>query len=162
MQNDPTIQTEKPKPNFVERRKAREVALENGAPALWNQLRAAIQDACASYNTHYAATPGAAARAVTCKLENGKRVLVEKLIRTVHSASSFRDDKCSLIVSFESQPPVITVAGDAPVKAASFFISSGEDTAFIGSIDRPREVDDICRAILEPLFFPPANYSDVS
>lgn len=147
--------------NWVEKRKARETALEKGAPELWNRLRSAIQDACASYNEQYAAAPGSEDKRVTCQLENGKRVLVKKLIRTVHSASSFRDDNLSVIVSFETRPPVITVAGDPPVHATTYAISSSEDTAFIGSIESQRDVDDVCRAILEPVFFPRGNYRDV-
>lgn len=147
--------------NFVQKRIARETALEKGAPELWNRLRSAIQDACESYNTHYAAAAGARERAVICKLENGKRISVEKQIRTVHSASSHREDTISLIVSFEGRPPVITVAGDSPVTGATYPISSNEDTAFIGSTDRQRDLDDLCRAILEPLLFPSGNYRDV-
>lgn len=144
--------------NWVEKKSACERALADGAPDLWNKIRSAIQDSCESYNTLYGSVMENRA---TCELENGKRVRIEKQIRTINSPSSHRDDVMRIVVAFHADPPRVSVAGDGPVKSRDYPISSNETTAFIGSVERPFEPDELSKQIMEPLLFPTGNFRNI-
>ena len=145
--------------NWVERRLVRENALNTGGPEIWNKLRSSMQDACETYNNHCSHAPN---RQVKYELENCKRFRVKKTIRTIHSSSSHRDDCFFVIASFESAPPHIDVTGEGPVQSSAIPICSNEETVFFGSLEKPTDVEEISRRILEPLLFPTGQYRDVS
>jgi hypothetical protein len=64
--------------NWVDRRALRERNLDDGAPKVWDQVRGAIQDSCDSFNEHYKHPNQESA--VDCKLENGRRVKVSRIV----------------------------------------------------------------------------------
>ena len=144
--------------NWVERRKARKLALAAKAGSVWNEIRAAIQDACQSYNAWIGTSVNTT---VVCALENGKRVRISKDVRQVLSPTSWRDENITVVVEFSAgDSPSISVAGDGPVQSVNFKIDSDEERAFIkigGEVVSP---DQISERILNPLLFPTGKYVD--
>jgi hypothetical protein len=152
----PTIlETKDQNMNWVEKRLAKERSLESGAPGVWNKVRAAIQDACDTYNQSYGSTPE---RTVKCELENGKRLRIDGRLR-LNEGQGYRDADVSVVVSFEQSPPRIAVAEAGPVHAQTLTISSNETSAFIRS--EGFDADAISQQILEPLLFPTGKYTHI-
>ena len=143
--------------NWVERRVSRQRALNTGSPEVWNVVRQSIQDACESYTQICGPNPD---RQVKCQLENGKRVRISKSLRLKHT-DGHRDDVTTIVVSFEQNPPKINVAGEGPMESLDVFISSDEESAFIGSTKGALSADALCERILSPLLFPTVKYTNL-
>jgi hypothetical protein len=142
--------------NWVDRLHHRKMLLISGSAILWNDIRAAIQDACDSYNKHAQSSAGN----VNCVPENGKRLRVSKLVRETKTENSYRDDMVTVLISFDLDGPSINVVGDGPVPKAVFNISADDENAFIGTADEHLSADQISEKILRPLLYPTGNYSD--
>lgn len=144
--------------NWVDRKFARESTLAKGAPEIWNDVRAAIQDACESYNERYTATEE---RRVNCQIENGKRVRVTKTLRRIISPSSYRDEAMVIVVSLLADPYRISAVGD-PLGQLDQKISADESSVFLeGRTGNRIEADELSRWILELLLFPSGDYRDM-
>jgi hypothetical protein len=143
--------------NWVEKKVRRESVLKEGAPELWNKAKTALENACLSYNQHYVTEGG---RKVGWLSEDSK-VTITKDVRLQVSSTIRRDEAISVVVSFETGPPAIKVGGVGPVKSTAFPILSDEETAFIG-MEREFDIEEVSKRILEPLFFPTGQYSEIS
>jgi hypothetical protein len=94
--------------NWIEKKYAHEKMLADGAPELWNKLRSAIQDACDSYNQHYAASmPN---RRVKCEQENGKRLRIQKQLKQTAIIIGEGKELFCMGVSFDSATPSVLVS----------------------------------------------------
>jgi len=117
----------------------------------WNDTRAAIQDACSSYNENYALNQE---QRVECIPENGKRIRIRKTV-AITGAGFSGTRPVDIVVSFDEEVPSIIVAGEGPVASNNFPIFSDETSVQIASRDRPVDPDELSRRILEPLLFEP-------
>ena len=138
-----------PPRNWVERRAAREAILDRCSKDAWNDMRAAIQDACETYNENYALNQE---QRVVCILENGKRVRIRKTV-AISGADFTAKRPVDIVVSFDEETPSIIVTGDGPVPSNTFSIVSNETSVQIGSREHPIDPDEVSRRILEPLLF---------
>jgi len=137
--------------NWVQRRARRELILDTQAGDIWNDVRAALQDACNSYNEHYSTAP--TSPEVTCNLENGSRI---KFARTLppDNVQRFHAARISLLVSYDKATHAINVTSDETSKSA-FRITSDENAAFIEYGGKPQTPDEVSRRILEEFLFSP-------
>ena len=146
--------------NWVERKKARQAALISGASTIWNDVRAAIQDACASYNAWQAGS--SVSKTVVCALENGKRIRLSKELREVLSNTTYHDQTITVVIEFHMDAkPWISVAGDGPVATAKFVIDADEKEAFIKINNEISSGDQVSEKILSPLLFPTEKYANI-
>jgi hypothetical protein len=125
--------------NWVERRWQREQQLETQAPELWNQVRGAIQDACASFKQRYRDGP-----TVECTLENGTRIrIVVKRGRQMSEA----------VVSYDNDLRFIDVAGAGHKKR--YVIDVGDEGTHIKHVGMHFVVtpDALSDQVLRPLLF---------
>jgi len=118
--------------NWVERRITRENILQTRGPEVWQQVRAAIQDACTAFNSVVEASP---TKTVECNLENGTRIRITKSLREDRGPQAYHDRSITVIVSFDQNPPRIRIAGDGPVSTFDLPIHSNEEVAFVGPAD---------------------------
>lgn len=135
--------------NWVMRRALRDRMLSTGAFIVWEGVRAALQDACETYNEHYPAD--ANRKEVRCEFENGKRL---KITRTLFVNRLDRSvDVKTMLVSFDDDAPLIqaVAASGSPVK---FRIQANETSAYPIHEEKPISAEELSRLILEPLFFP--------
>jgi hypothetical protein len=127
--------------NWVERRFATDSSLEKNAPQLWQDVRAALQDACTSFVALYGHSRGTA---VNVGLENGHRLQIMSMTRGAE-APSF------LVVSFDSKVHEIGWVGD---NAEAIKISADRNGAFLAGPDGKRITpDELSQRILEPFLF---------
>jgi len=87
--------------NWVERRALRERVLASGSLEVWNHVRAALQDACESFNTNYPTNQ------VECKLENGHRLHIRGHENSVIVA--FSKDVVEIDVAYPYSSTTITI-----------------------------------------------------
>jgi hypothetical protein len=132
--------------NWVERRALIAATLERETPALWDKIRAALQDACASFKKHYER----AANGLQCELENGLRVLI-----TRHDGVNDRE---RIVVAFDESRRTVDVTTNT---GRMFFkIDCDRKGVFIHAYqDRNATYspDELSRNILESFFFPKAK-----
>jgi hypothetical protein len=125
--------------NWVEVRANRESTLWQKAPELWQEVRSAVQDACQSYNDHYSNPDHPE---VICKLENGKRVRVN---REAHGM---------VLIEFDARKPSIRYTRDHSESSGELGFCSDEVEAWIATGDGARMTPDAAsRNLLEPLLF---------
>jgi hypothetical protein len=135
--------------NWVERRAKREGVLDGKAEELWDQIRAALQDACDSYNEHYGYDPNKPK--VSCRLENSRRALITRT-RPVDHMTRFREERIRIIVEFDKEGPTVTATRDT-TSPQNFTISSDESEVFVMIARERISPDELSRRILEPLLF---------
>jgi hypothetical protein len=128
-------------PNWVERRAAIERTRREQAPALWNAVRGALQDACDSFNALY----GAEAGKVTCELENGQRVRVTRVVRVPGTAHG---TPRQVLVTYHADD--YTIAATSRVKAQ---IQADADGVYLEWQRARIEPDALCQTLLEPVLF---------
>ena len=129
--------------NWVDQRSRRDKALADGVPNVWARIRSAIQNACDSYNKHY--SKNESRPAVTCELDNGKRVVIR-----IRRRYPDRETSEELIVELKGD--MIDCVADARQKPIRF--ESDEHGAFIkGSDGQKLSADEVSRLILEPFLF---------
>jgi len=143
--------------NWIDEKFSSEESLKDQAPQLWQQVRSAIQDSCASYNLRYEKSPETNAN---CTIENGKRVRVQKKIRKVQGPG-YLDDLTVLVAEFKDNPPRISVTGDDPVKTLELEIVASPLGVVIAPAINPTSPDAFAKLALESLLFPTGNYRDV-
>src|SRR5437868_2544818 len=90
--------------NWVERRAQRERVLDSGAADVWNQVRAALQNACLSYNEHYATQSELQVR---CSLETENKILIIRPIPT-DLVTRFASSSVGALTVFDPGVPSIT------------------------------------------------------
>jgi hypothetical protein len=134
--------------NWVERRALREGLLEHKSGDLWEQLRAAIMDACDSYNVNY---PGQYGASVSHKLEDGKRIQV------IHSNVPSNDGILRLItistlISFDPQIPSVTATREN--SSLTFRILADETHVYLTQAGKEIDIDEASRQMIEPILFP--------
>src|SRR5712691_2551928 len=113
-------------PNWVERRAQSERTLNRDAPVVWNEVRSALQDACDSYNHNYCPeTPQ-----VTCKLENGNRVLITKVLQGTDRLGRPSEQRSDIVVAFDANTCMITSTRTKP-GGSKFIVTADERNAFI-------------------------------
>jgi hypothetical protein len=135
--------------NWVEKRARTEAMLDNGAPAIWDQVRSAIQDACASFTQYYEANFPQSS--LTCELENGKRVKVSRVID---------HGRLQRIVAFDEQEPSIKVSSDK--STSTYKIEADEQAAYVTHQGSRIDADELSKLVLEPLLFPTKQRSHPS
>lgn len=140
--------------NWIEKKWKIEQSFPKQAPPLWDKLRGHIQDACDSYNAHYASEDGR----VKCEMENGRRVKVQRMLRCA-AGLGYHDELVTALISFAQDR--VSVAGDPPIEPQEFLISSDGEAAFFGRPDHTLDTDEISRRILEPLLFPKKPWGNV-
>ena len=138
-------------PNWVERRAHREQLLHTHGGEMWQGVRAAVQDACESFNAHYPSIPN---YAVKCKLENGYRIVVSRFI-PLDRVTNFQDRTLHVTIGYNSQESAITVAYDEPRGSRTFRITSDDQGVFILDGKTRITPDEISEKALEALFFTP-------
>jgi hypothetical protein len=154
---------EQRKPNWVERRAHREGLLK-GADDVWNQVRAAIQDACDSFNEHYPAQAP-----VQYEQENGSRLCITRTI-PANDDLTFGATKVRVSVTFTAAK-ITAVYSD---RSSTYRITADDESAFVidrratgtltehlhqrqkGRSDGYRRMspDDVSEAILKSILFP--------
>jgi hypothetical protein len=128
----------------------RERALNAKAPALWNELRSIIQDACASFNQHYCQN----GREVSCTVEDGRRILVTH-VRNAHTANPERFD---VVVEYNNHFHRIrcSEAEYSPLEFAFEYTDDG--TVYLIELDTDdrseRSLSIVSDTILQPVLFP--------
>ena len=132
--------------NWVEQRYAIENCLTNQKGEVWNQVRAALQDACKSFRDHYASSVPAK---LTDQLENGSRIRISLPFPVPMRQTG--DQITGIVVLFNASIPAIDWADDDGSHRA--LISSDEKEAFIVDAGKRITPDELSRKILEPLFF---------
>ena len=138
--------------NWVERRLERQRLLHAQAPELWNQIRAAIQDACESFNGLYAAD---ADHKVFCELENGHRLRIH---RTLPPAASFEQPKhLEALVHFHKADHTVSITFESG--AHTFYIDADHESAVFIGADRTPDAskltpDQVSQRVLEAILFP--------
>src|ERR1700733_2780582 len=120
--------------NWVEHRAKRESTLNANAASVWEKVRAALQDACESYNVFYCSAPKQ--QEVQCRLENPNRLLIS---RTEFGIPNF---KTQIVVLYDPAEPAINSSRDNPGHADTFSISADEDHAFAEIDGAPVEADE--------------------
>jgi hypothetical protein len=136
--------------NWVERRATRERNLDTGAPKVWDEVRGAIQDACESFNQHYP-QPNRD-NSAECKLENGRRVRVRRII-LADMTTVYHPQDLQVIVMFEKDVPSITAT--FPAGSLIFYFEADEEGAFVAVAGKRLTPDEISEKILGPVLFPP-------
>jgi hypothetical protein len=154
---------EERKLNWIDRRARRESLLK-GADGAWNQVRAAIQDACDSFNKHYPAQAP-----VQCEQENGNRLCITRTI-PADPALTFGARRLQVLVTFTSAK-ITAVYND---RSSTYKITADDESVFVvdrraagrppehldprqlGRTDRDRRMppDDLSEAILKSILFP--------
>ena len=138
--------------NWVERRARQEHALRIEAPSIWNEVRAAIQDACDTFNEKY---PHPTEYAVKCKLENGHRMLVTRLI-VADGLKIFQPYHAQAIIGYSAKDFEITVAYDSRASQVFRIEADGEDV-FVAQGTKRITPDGLSKIALEDMFFPVAH-----
>ena len=115
---------EERKLNWVDRRAHRENLLK-GADGVWNQVCAAIQDACNSFNEHYPAQPP-----VQCEQENENRVCVTRTILEDRDLTFGATRARVLVITFTSSK-ITAVYED---RTSTYTITADDESVFV--IDR--------------------------
>lgn len=133
--------------NWVERRAHGERLIEAEAPALWNSIRAAIQDACASFQQCYPAR----ADTIECALENGNRILITRKTQHRHDPQPQRED---ILVEYKKASGLIEVTDEEQSAKHRFRIAWDDGGVFIQRNHERVDADTVSRDILEPLLFP--------
>jgi hypothetical protein len=130
--------------NWIERRYAIEYCLAKDKGEVWNSVRSALQDACESFNKHYASRGE-----LTIQLENGFRIRIS--FPSADLLDQLEHPVDSIIVVFNPKIPAIDWAfADG---SHSIVISSDEHEAFLVEDGKRLTPDDLSRKILEPLVF---------
>jgi hypothetical protein len=155
--------TELKKPNWVDRRAHRDILLK-GAGDVWNQVCAAIQDACDSFNRHYPAQAP-----VQCEQENGSRLCITRT--TPPRADLTGATKVQVFVTFTTVK-ITAVYND---RSSTYTITADDESVFVadrratamltehlnqrqnGRPDGSRRMspDEVSEAILKSILFPP-------
>jgi hypothetical protein len=115
---------EERKPNWVDRRAHRESLLK-GADSVWNQVRAAIEDACESFNKHYPAQAP-----VQCEQENENRLYITRTVPDDRDLTFGATRVRVLVITFTS-PKITAVYED---RSSTYTITADDESAFV--IDR--------------------------
>lgn len=137
--------------NWVKRRALRERMLSAGAPKVWEAARAALQDACDSYNEHYPVDPNR--KEITFAFENEKRFQITRTL-FANRVDRYTDTQSKVLISFNEDAPSIEVASDTA--AFTCLIKADEKSAYAVHDNEPISADELSRLTLEPLFFPTA------
>jgi hypothetical protein len=135
--------------NWVDRRAIRERSLDFGAPKVWDEVRGSLQDACDSFNEHYPQSNRQ--DAAHCKLENGNRVKITRIV-SADMKTSFQPQQFEVLVTFDKLAPSVTVA--FPDNTAVFKIESDEESAFPTFAGKRITSDEISHKVLESVLFP--------
>jgi hypothetical protein len=142
------MDTEDPNPpSWIERRYLRERLLKDGSRPLWDEIRAAFQDACTTFHERFDGNS-------ECILENGRRVRITRNI-PVDPVTRTPARSIHLLVEFVEAPPAVVVTGDASARRFPF----ESDDAGIFILDKPGgknrfTPDGLSQAVLERVFFP--------
>lgn len=137
--------------NWVEYRAQCDLMLTSGAGTVWDEVRAALQDACASYNEHYSPQPGIAE--VTSKLENGRRMLISRKVYVTEAGRS-QEVVCKLLVEFDELHYSVTYTRENPDATGQLRIDADKASAFIRDANGQRSSpDEASRFLLEPILF---------
>jgi hypothetical protein len=154
--------TEQRKQNWVDRRAHRDSLLK-GAGDVWNQVRAAIRDACDSFNQHYPAQAP-----VQCEQENGSRLCITRT--TPSGEDRTGATKVQVFVTFTAAK-ITAIYND---RSSTYKITADDECAFVmdrraaatltehlnqrqkGRPDGSRRMspDDVSEAILKSVLFP--------
>ena len=132
--------------NWVERRAQREALLSSQSPELWTQVRAALQDACESFNKNYD-------KKVTCKPENGTSLRLVHVLRADRITSS-QDSSFEVLVEFDPKTPAIKATYQAGT-TKTFAISADQESVFPLDGKERKTIDQLSERILEIILFPP-------
>jgi hypothetical protein len=134
--------------NWIERRAQVEKVSREGAPALWLDAVAAIEDCCKSFTAHYP-------EPLTAETEkkNGHRliVLVREKELVPYGGGQKITAKAIIDIAFDAAAPRITVTNGETV--TSFPISSDEEHSFLLHKEEPLEIDAFTRLVLEGVLF---------
>ena len=130
--------------NWVDRRAHRETLLSH-SDEVWNSVRSAVQDACESFNGHYATTQ----TPVVCKAENGSRLFISRTI-VADRVRIFSDIKLHALVAFSGLE--ITVTYKNGFKA--YQITADDESAFVVDKGKRQTPDEVSQSILEPVLYP--------
>ena len=133
--------------NWVQKRAQRESILASKSSGVWDLIRAALQDAVESYNEHYSNPSKPEA---TCKLENGKRVLITRAFYSMEGGSPL-EKSLKILVEFDEQRPCIKFVQES--FSGEFGLSSDDREAFVHDRGERIEPDEVSRRMLEPIFF---------
>lgn len=131
--------------NWVERRLESERLLRSQAPTIWENARAAVQDACESYNKLRAD--------VVFVPENGLRCRISR-----RSGDSMRIVR----LAFDKVASTITIVRDEEGPAV-FPIRASDTSAFLTGLDgREISADEFSQIALEQLLFPGPRVSPIN
>ena len=137
-------------PNWVERRVNRSRILAEQSEDIWQTVRAAIQDACNSFQHHFG-QPSVAEKALTCVPENSHRLLVSNTIQP-DRIKNFHTTKRTILIEFDEDEFIVraTVDRRTPV---SFSIVADDTHAFL--IHHKEEItpDRLSQLVLEEFLF---------
>ncbi|MGA2148175.1 MAG: hypothetical protein ABSH49_24770 [Bryobacteraceae bacterium] len=141
--------------NWVRERAERERVCASQAPALWEKVRAALQDASDSYNEEYG---NPAYPEVKYELENGKRILI---VRTsfIGGPGQSNEERRSVLVTFDEHGGCITFVGDIDGSSGELVITVDGHEVFVTRKDKNErmEPDDVSRLLLQGIFFKPGE-----
>jgi hypothetical protein len=132
-------------PNWVDRKAQREALVTAKSGDVWNDIRAALQGACASFKKHYDED-------LTCKLENGKSIRIERTIRTDRKRI-LQDLIVDVLVQFDSELAAITATYQSG--AVTFAIGSDQESVFPLEGQERKTIDQLSERILRAVLFPP-------
>ena len=133
--------------NWIDARFNREEKSQQGAEGLWQDVVAAIQACCDSFNTHYSHLGS-----VIYKTTNGHRVV---LTVTLPGSGGLPPVKRTVAVDFSLPQCRIGVAVDGGT-TQTFSMDSDGHNIFIADNKTSMSVDDFSRRVLEkPLFDAP-------
>jgi hypothetical protein len=134
--------------NWIERKARRERALKAKAPAIWNEVRAAIQDACNSFNHHYCENSAE----VSCTLENGRRILITRVPGKANA------ERVDVVVEYHNHFHRIRCSGADHSPLEFGFECSDDGTVYLIESDTDDDSglspDDVSEKILHIVFFP--------
>jgi hypothetical protein len=137
--------------NWVERRGRRKRLLHAETPELWNRIRGAIQDACATFNRLYA--PDVGHNKVFCDLANGHRLRIHRILPPITSFDHPKNTEA--IVTFDEAGRTVTVTFESG--SHTFYIDIENESVFIAQ-DRAGTnkltPDEISQRALEVILFP--------
>jgi hypothetical protein len=133
--------------NWVERRANREKLLAAQSGEVWQSVRAAVQDACESFNRRY--TREARERA-DCKLENGTRI---RIVRELSTDPRVAPIPHNLTVQFDGVACTITVTRQNQV-SSPLKVSADDHAVFLLHGHDRITADEASEVILKPLLFP--------
>jgi len=137
--------------NWVEKRWTIEQNLIKGAPEVWQAVVTAIDNACQTLKQHYSDVSD-----ITCKPQNGHRVLVSVNRKQIPAHLSVYDERIDIQIIYERAESRIAVIVGYNKTPKHFPSRSDETHAFlIHDINARAEIspDDFSQLVLQDAFF---------